>query len=153
MEEISADEFLQNIILGLKPLLDEKNVTVYLESEDTYIKIEYDLFKTLLLNLIDNSIKAGSNEIWISGKKNDNNYCIDITDNGRGIPVSELDRITEAFYTVDKSRSRKQHGIGLGLTLAAKIAELHGNPLKFSSEEGVGTVVKIILDYTNTDFL
>lgn len=145
LEEMPSDELLQNIVGGLEPLLEEKNVSLHLKAHPAYVKVEYDLLKTLLLNLLDNAIKAGSSKIWISGKRDGNQYSISVTDNGRGIPASKLDRITEAFYVVDKSRSRKQHGAGLGLALAARIAEIHGGSLRFSSGEGVGMSVKINL--------
>jgi signal transduction histidine kinase len=145
LEEISADDFLVNIAGGLKPVLEEKKVSLRLNVHSAYIKIEHDLFKTLILNLIDNAIKAGGNAIEIQGKQNNGFYTISITDNGRGMPQSELTRITEAFYTVDKSRSSRQHGAGLGLALAARIADIHGTTLEFNSSEGVGTVVKLDL--------
>ena len=64
-----------------------------------------------------------------------------VEDNGPGIPAESLERLTEAFYRVDKSRSRRQGGAGLGLTLCAKIAELHKGSLQFESQEGRGTKV------------
>lgn len=68
-----------------------------------------------------------------------------ISDDGRGIPESELSRITEAFYMVDKSRSRMQHSAGLGLALVKRIAEIHGGTLLIESKEGVGTKVTVCL--------
>jgi len=143
LEEIRSDELIKNIAGGLKPVLDEKRVTLQLNIQSAFILVEQDLCKTLLLNLIDNAIKAGCDKIEMTGRQNNNIFIISITDNGRGIPASELARITEAFYTVDKSRSRKQHGAGLGLALAERIAEVHGCSLAFDSVEGVGTTVKI----------
>jgi len=145
LEQMPADELFHNIIDGLKPLFEERKVSLHMKVYPAYVKVEYDLFKTLLLNLIDNAIKAGSSEIRILGKPDGSHYNVSVADNGRGMPASELKRITEAFYMVDKSRSRKQHGAGLGLALAAKIAEIHGSTLEFRSGEGVGTVVKIDL--------
>jgi signal transduction histidine kinase len=107
--------------------------------------VEYDLFKTLLLNLLDNAMKAGCGRIEVVGEPNGSLYSVSVTDNGRGIPAAELKKITKEFYMVDKSRSRKQHGAGLGLSLAEKIAGIHGSSLKFNSSEGVGTIVKIDL--------
>ena len=67
-------------------------------------------------------------------------------DNGKGMAKSELSRITEAFYMVDKSRSRKEHSAGLGLALSSKIAEIHGSTLRFRSEEGRGTMANVHLN-------
>lgn len=145
LEEMRADELLANIAGGLKPVLEDKNVLLRMNAPPAYIMVEYDLFKTLLLNVIDNAIKAGCNIITITGRQSDHVYQISVTDNGRGMPATELTRITEAFYTVDKSRSRRQHGAGLGLALAARIAEIHGSTLEFDSDEGVGTVATIRL--------
>jgi signal transduction histidine kinase len=145
LEVMSSKELFQNIAGGLNPLLKAKKISLHLKVSPVYIKVEYDLFKTLLLNLIDNAIKAGGSVIEVIGKQNENRYCISVSDNGRGIPASELDRITEAFYMVDKSRSRKQHGAGLGLALAARIAGIHGSTLHFESEWGTGTIVTLDL--------
>lgn len=74
------------------------------------------------------------------------NGCrIAVADNGKGIPPEALAHITEAFYRVDKSRSRKQGGVGLGLALCAKIAELHGGTIRFASKPGEGTTVTVEL--------
>jgi signal transduction histidine kinase len=145
LEEMRADEVLQNIVESLLPLVTEKAVELQLDTDPAYIKVDYDLFKTCILNLIDNSIKAGSTKIIVSGKRYGRRYCIGVADNGRGIPLCEIERITEAFYMVDKSRSRKQHGVGLGLSLVSRIAEIHGATLKFTSEEHKGTLVELNL--------
>ena len=145
LEEISAEELFEHILGSLKPVLEDRKVSLHLDIQAADIKVEYDLFKTLLFNLIDNAIKAECKRIDISGRKNGTRYSISITDNGRGMPAFELTRITEAFYTGDKSRSRKQHGAGIGLALAEKIAEIHGSTLAFRSAEGVGTNVELDL--------
>jgi signal transduction histidine kinase len=144
-EVMPSNELFQNVVGGLNPLLEEKKVSLRIKAAPAYVKVEYDLFKTLMLNLIDNAIKAGGSVIEVAGEQSGNRYCVSVSDNGRGISASELDRITEAFYMVDKSRSRKQHGAGLGLALAARIAEIHGGMLRFESEEGTGTVVTLDL--------
>jgi len=145
LEELPVDVMLENVVQTLMPLLKEKKIDLELEADHAYVKFECDLLKTLLINLIDNSIKAGCTKIKISGKRYGNQYSICISDNGHGIPAHEIDRITEAFYMVDKSRSRKQHGAGLGLALASRIAEIHGTALKFASKEQKGTSVEINL--------
>ena len=145
LEEMSTDDLLSSIAGGLKPIFEDKKVAFHLKATPAYVMVEYDLFKTLLLNLIDNAMKAGCSSIDVIGKPDGSHYSVCVSDNGHGIPASELRKITEAFYTIDKSRSRRQHGAGLGLSLAARIAKIHGSTLEFSSSVGVGTVVKIVL--------
>ena len=68
---------------------------------------------------------------------------ITVEDNGIGIPKEELEKITQAFYMVDKARSRKKGGAGLGLTLCAEIVEIHRGSMRFESEVNQGTRVII----------
>ena len=68
-----------------------------------------------------------------------------VLDNGRGIPPEALAHLTEAFYRVDKSRSRAQGGAGLGLSLCNEIVQLHGGTMQFESRVGNGTVVTVEL--------
>ncbi len=105
--------------------------------------LEPDLFRSLLVNLLDNARKALSDggEVVVSVETTDEGCTLCVEDNGPGIPAESLERLTEAFYRVDKSRSRRQGGAGLGLTLCAKIAELHKGSLYFESQEGRGTKV------------
>ena len=145
LESISSEDLLGDISGSLMPMLEEKNIKLKVNIQPGYIMVEYDLFKTLLFNLIDNATKAGCRAIEIEGKQAPEQYEISVIDNGRGMAMEELARITEAFYTVDKSRARKQHGVGLGLSLADRIAGIHGSSLKFESAEGVGTIVKFDL--------
>lgn len=144
LEQLSSKEVFQNIVDTLQPILKEKQVNIDLEIEEEFIDIEFDLFKMLILNLIDNSIKADAKLIKIIGNKIDNEkYRISVNDDGRGIPKKEISRITEAFYMVDKSRSRAHHGVGLGLALCEKIARIHKSKLYIFSEENEGTTIMI----------
>ena len=99
----------------------------------------------LLFNLIDNAIKADATLIKVSGTMKEKRYEISIEDNGKGMAKEELMKITEPFYMVDKSRSRRKHGVGLGLALAVKIGEIHGSQLFFESEKGKGCRVSFFL--------
>ena len=105
--------------------------------------LEPNLMKTLLYNLIDNACKASEadGDIFLTGESDGDTYRFSVQDHGRGIPRDELNKITEPFYMVDKSRSRKQNGAGLGLALCQLIAQLHGGELHFESELGKGTCV------------
>lgn len=84
--------------------------------------------------------------VVLEGRRTPAGYRITVTDQGRGIPEEELDKITEAFYMVDKSRSRAQGGAGLGLALCKEIAALHQGELRFESQVGLGTKVTVELE-------
>ncbi len=144
LEKMSVEEIFANMRQGLEPMCEKHNVMLHLEMEESHIRADFDLLKTMLLNLADNAIKAGCKDLWISGGKNNDYYQIEIKDNGKGIPQKELGRITEAFYMVDKSRARKQHGAGLGLALVSKIVEVHGAKMEIGSDGKTGTAVRIV---------
>lgn len=149
LQEMRADTVLHELVKDEECLVTAENVSLTCDAEAAYIKVEYDLLKTLFINLIDNSIKAGADCIQVKGyvdsAKDGMFYVIQIEDNGCGIPENEISRITEAFYMVDKSRSRKQHGAGIGLCLAEKIAQIHGSSLVFESDGKTGTKVSLRL--------
>lgn len=142
-----ARELLYDVVEGIDAVLANKEIDLQCEAEEAYIKADYDLMKTVILNLIDNAAKADCKHIQVCGKKKEKRYQIEVNDDGRGIPQEELSRITEAFYMVDKSRSRKQHSAGIGLALVTKIVEIHNGKFSIQSKEGVGTSVIISLPY------
>lgn len=144
LEEMATHELLEDIMASLDPVLNEKQILLQMDIDPAYLKVDYDLFATMLLNIVDNAMKAGSSEIRLIGSHREDFYYLQVIDNGRGIPIAEIQRIKEAFYMVDKSRSRKQHGAGLGLALVDKIVTVHDGVLSFQSKETMGTVVELV---------
>ncbi len=154
LQEMAAEELLADAAGGLEPFFAEKGVSFALWADPAYIRVEYDLFKTLLINLLDNSVKAGCTRLALSGtREREGGYRICVRDNGCGMEEEELSRITEAFYMVDKARSRKQHGAGLGLALADRIARIHGSRLEFRSRKGQGTEVSLLFSCAETEMV
>ena len=96
---------------------------------------------------MDNASKAIDAEgiIAVKGKEITGGCRLQVIDTGRGMEKEELSRITEAFYRVDKSRSRQQGGVGLGLALCQKIVDLHHGNMNFHSVPGQGTCVTVEL--------
>ena len=138
-----ARRVLGHVIAVVTPMLEQHGLTLETSIEQYQILYEKDLLLTLITNLIDNARKASESgkTIELTGRKQEGRYRITVTDHGIGIPEEELNRITEAFFMVDKSRSRAQHGAGLGLAIGNKIAQLHGSELHFESKVGEGTSV------------
>ena len=125
-----------------RPNLDKKQIQLHTDCHIGQLLLDSDLFESLLINLIDNAIKASSpgSAVYLTGKEN----SISVKDEGHGIPSKDLRRVTEAFYMVDKARSRKEGGCGLGLSLCSMIARLHRAELIIDSQEGKGTTVSIL---------
>jgi len=143
LEKLSVREMFEELEQGIGPVCRKCGATLHMEIGEGSIWADYDLFKTMILNLADNALKADCKDVWIQGNQDGNVYQLKIKDNGKGIPPKELGRITEAFYMVDKSRSRKQHGAGLGMALVSKIVEIHRAKMTIESDGKTGTVISI----------
>lgn len=145
--QIAAADLFHDVEQTVETSLVEKKLTLYVKQEDGYLWGDRELLGSLLINLIDNARKASfeGGRIWLDGQKLPDGYMITVTDEGKGLQQEELSRITEAFYMVDKSRSRKEGGAGLGLALCKKILELHQGSWHMESEPGKGLRVTILL--------
>ena len=138
---------VRNVINVMKPELAKEHITLKSSCRKGCCMMDIDLFQSLIINIIDNARKAIDDNglIHVAGTVRDDNYVIIIKDNGRGMPPEEITRISEAFYRIDKSRSRAQGGAGLGLAICSKIAEINQAKIKYKSAVGRGTVVTITL--------
>lgn len=145
--EVSLPAFTREIEKALQPVLREKNIQFVCRAERGSAFFEPDLVKSLLYNLVDNAAKAMDNGgvIGLKGTPIPGGCQFQVVDNGRGMESAEFDKITEAFYRVDKSRSRRQGGAGLGLALCKRIVELHRGSMAFTSVPGTGTRVTVTL--------
>ena len=114
--------------------------------KDGYFWADYDLIRSVLINLIENSMKAGAKQITVKGTQGEGDaFTFTVKDDGMGIPADKVSRVKEAFYMVDKSRSRAEHGAGLGLSLCDRIVRLHGGTMDIESEEGKGTKITVFV--------
>ena len=142
MEDVSVIDLFSAVAELEEDNLKKKNMTLSYSCHMEKQVMDKDLMISLLTNLVDNAVKAGKagSDIIMEAKED----RITVRDFGCGIPEDEISRVTEAFYMVDKARSRKAGGCGLGLALCGKIAELHGAELEITSREGEGTEVSVI---------
>ena len=124
-EEINTVQMAEDIEKTVRINTEAGKIHTEFSFEDAYICVDYDLMKSVITNLIDNSVKAKADKIRVKGYIKEKSYVMEVEDNGTGIPEEELKRVKEAFYMVDKSRSRRQHGAGLGLALCDRIIKLH----------------------------
>lgn len=112
------------------------------------VKADKKRIRQVLINLIENGIKYGDkdeNKIQLRFFDMDDNYLIEIKDNGPGIPEESLPRIFERFYRTDKGRSRDMGGTGLGLAIVKHIIEAHEQTIIVRSKLGQGTTFTFTL--------
>ncbi len=131
----------------MRPTFEERGITLRLDCEDGICMLEPTLVTSLLINLLDNARKAMDNggEILVTSYMTDEGCVFLVEDQGKGIPEEEIGKITDAFYRVDKSRSRSLGGVGLGLSLCSEIAIAHGGTITFEQAEPSGTRVRVSL--------
>ena len=149
---------IEKEMIRLDDVVSMACISVKMQAEIEDIQIEYEnrpgvfmygdreLLATLLVNLLDNAIKASkahSRIIITTADKNGAVEMVSVQDFGIGIPEEELDKLTEPFYMVDKSRSRAQNGVGLGLSICMSIIRAHDGNIKITSKLGEGTTICI----------
>lgn len=129
------------------PVCAERQCRIRRQLQSLQVEAEGALLTSLILNLLDNALKASTpgQEIELTLRKRDDRAELTVRDYGIGIPEAELDRVTEAFYMVDKARSRSNGGSGVGLALCRAVAEAHHGALQIESREGHGTRVTVVL--------
>ena len=116
-------------------------------SEDISAKVDSQLMREALINLIDNAIKYGdeSSTVLLSVKEKTKTVFIDIENRGSIIPEKERDRIFNRFYRIDKSRSKKTGGTGLGLAIVKHISIVHGGNIEVKKSDEASTIFRLTL--------
>ncbi|MBS4208456.1 HAMP domain-containing sensor histidine kinase [Bacillus sp. FJAT-50079] len=148
MTTVDAGKLAQEVIRSFQAAF-QREISVQLE-ENIIVYADEQKLKQLLYILIENAYKYSEAPIIVHVRKAENQGMIGIIDQGVGIPAEELPKVFDRFYRVDKARTRKTGGFGLGLSLASEIAEAMGAKLSLESKVGQGTTAKILLDITNT---
>jgi signal transduction histidine kinase len=116
-------------------------VCVVTSATEIVVDVDGDKLRTLLRNLLGNAAKYSlfdSRAVEISVVKNVDSIDIRVSDDGTGIPESETANLFEPFFRVDRSRSKKTGGYGLGLSICKRIMEAHGGSITVESNRGRG---------------
>jgi len=145
--EIQVVKLFGDIAGTLESSLHSRGIELTYHSEVDIINAQEDLIRSLLLNLCTNALKAcapGEGVVRLEARDGTEGVVISVTDNGEGIPKASLDKVTEPFYRLDRSRNREYGGTGIGLALCNQIAAAHGAKMVIESELGIGTTVEVI---------
>lgn len=141
LSEISVGDLIERVRASTEASLREKGIQLSVSCEAETVFGDIDLLQSALVNLVDNAAKASQPGQQININAHEN--VIEVSDCGKGIPTDALEHITEPFFMVDKSRSKRLGGVGLGLALVKEIIQAHNARLEIESMEGIGTTVRI----------
>ncbi len=121
--------------------------------QDVEVNIYRDHLEQILIILCDNAVKysAERKEIHLSLSRNYNSVEIAVQDFGEGIAPEEVDKVFDRFYRVDKARSRKKGGNGLGLSIAQRLIKGYHGTITLESQLGAGSIFRITLPIVKHD--
>ncbi|MFW5986083.1 MAG: two-component system histidine kinase PnpS [Halanaerobiales bacterium] len=149
LQRAELQPVINRVIKVLKEKAEGNNITITVEIErelPPVLMVPHQI-EQVIFNLVDNSIKyneAGGN-VKIKSYSRDKRVYIEIEDDGIGIPPEDQERIFERFYRVDKARSRKLGGTGIGLSIVKNIILGHNGEVEVESEPGSGSVFRFWL--------
>ena len=117
------------------------------ESSPVWVYADRERIRQVLVNLMDNSIKYGreGGRTKVSFYDMDENYLVEVSDNGIGIEEHHIPRLFERFYRIDKHRSRAGGGTGLGLAIVKHIIEAHEQTVNVRSSPKIGSTFSFTL--------
>ena len=142
---------LASVTSEMEPAIEARNLRVVTEVEAGAEMVHGDPAKLhdVLRNLLENAINYSppGGDITLRSARHGNDVEISVSDSGPGIPETELGRIFERFYRVDRSRARDPGGTGLGLSIVKHLVELQGGRVTARNREVGGTCVVVSLPY------
>ncbi|HML90661.1 MAG TPA: HAMP domain-containing sensor histidine kinase [Methylomusa anaerophila] len=150
-ETVSIRDFMNDLMEEYKFDLEERKIRFqYLDEleQDGCVGIDGKRFHQALNNIINNAVKHGpDNNLSIEIKMYHRNdfVCIDVRDNGPGIPADKLPFIFDRFFRIDPERTKDFMSTGLGLAIAKELVEAHGGKITATSIADEGTCFTIML--------
>ncbi|GAB2898744.1 hypothetical protein GCM10027046_30880 [Uliginosibacterium flavum] len=142
MVAVSLNALLDSVIEDM----EELGATITRQGQCTHaIRARPHALRRCIANLLDNARFYGGGNIKIGVEETDTAVRISITDNGPGIPESELEKVFEPYFRIESSRARHTGGTGLGLPIAKAIAEAHGGTVTLTSGIGEGVTATLVL--------
>ena len=146
-KEIDLAGFIQELGYRFQGRADELGIHLEMDNGTGVIHANRDRLLQVFINLIENAFRhtPEGKSVYIRIIDSEEHIQFNVEDQGEGIPPQALPHIFDRFYRVDKSRSRKEGGMGLGLSIVMLIVEAHNGEIKVESEVGKGATFKVIL--------
>jgi heavy metal sensor kinase len=147
-KETDALRLVEHAVEDMRPLAEEKNQILTLAVDGpALIVAEEATLRLALINLLDNAIKytPPSGAVSVRSGMRGDDFLIEVTDTGPGIPAEHRGRIFDRFYRVERDRSSQARGTGLGLSIAKWAAEANGGRIELDTQEKQGSTFRLVL--------
>ncbi len=150
-EVLPISDVLELALETSRPLIlaAKHELTVTIDPQPIWVRGDKTRLAQIVANLLNNSAKytPEGGRIDLSAQCRDSRAIIRVRDNGMGIPAAMLPKIFEMFTQVDQTLEHAQGGLGIGLTLVRRLAEMHGGTVEAHSEgTGQGSEFRLYLD-------
>jgi two-component system, OmpR family, sensor kinase len=134
-------------VAALRPLAEKRQITIDTDLESAGALADSDRITQVVTNLLTNAIRYNHDggRVVVTTRSAKGEVILRISDTGIGIGPEHLPHIFERFYRVDKARSRKDGGIGLGLAICKSIVEAHGGQITVTSQPDGGSQFEVRL--------
>ncbi len=146
-EAVSLGEPINTALSIIEIKAGEKGIKIRKDVPENQplVRADRDRLVQIFLNILDNAVKFNNagGSLSVTAGQRDGEVAVRISDTGVGIPQSELPRLGERFYRVDKTRSRELGGTGLGLSIVKHLMMAHEGRMEIESQLGYGTVVML----------
>lgn len=144
-DKIILDAIVEEVLADLEPLAVEKNIKLIGKCEDATMIGSDILIYRLVYNLVENAIKYNHplGQVTVTAYQRNKHVYLSVEDTGSGIPKELRERVFEPFFRVDKSRSRKLGGVGLGLAFVREIVRVHDGSICIKSGKTGGTIFEV----------
>ena len=145
-ETIDLDALIEEVLVDLEPLAQEKNITLTNQCNEVKLLGSDILIYRLVYNLVENAIKYNriNGSVTVKAFTKDQHIYLTVADTGNGIPKDLRERVFEPFFRLDKSRSRELGGVGLGLALVHEIVRVHDGTIQVKDNPTGGTIFEVI---------
>jgi signal transduction histidine kinase len=143
-QSVSVLALLQRIEANYRPVAQEKGLQLRVEGADALVHSDPVLLERLLRNLVDNAVKyTATGSVTLHAEVHGPAVRIMVRDTGPGIPAAERERVFEEFYQIGNPERDRARGLGLGLAIVRRLAQLLGVEVKLESEPGRGATFMV----------
>ncbi|MBO3444420.1 ATP-binding protein [Clostridium sp. CCUG 7971] len=139
-----VEEIVAESIARIRKFSGNHNIKVELPDDMILIYVDGLLIEQVIVNLIQNAIRytPENSNILVKVIKDADNVIFEVSDDGNGIPMEDINYIFDRFYTKTKSKNIEKRGIGLGLAICKSIIEAHGGKIEVSNNSSKGATFR-----------